>query len=1185
MSKFSSYEYSPYETRKILRTRFTSNLTVTNTHPREINEENLVDDILAVDYLSKTDIKDNAYLITSKSDYENTKQPQHIDISFDELISQGWVKLVWGKLRSIGNIRKNIYSVKDDKYSAIKSLLLSLGKKTYTIVADADGENEKTQVFDHDNFSCLSPAWVAARLWEITLNQSQKNADALKKWLSLWSLLDNPPVVSSIAWRKQDAQTLIQTILAELKQEKGFTRWDNCIEVLEREYTILKELTSHPVYYHVKTPPSTLVGKAIWSESREVEGYFWESFDTYGEMHNLMHLLLLQINNDIHCKLPHYLIEPLIDMSAEYCEMLFSMLLQTKNMPALLVDILFYPPSSALAYLLIAKWPIHTGAWDRKLVENDLQHAREACIDDALSILTRHVSLGSTPPSEMADLYNWLIGNNSEKYIDNLKTVDLTIINFRKALSQLDRNIIFAMITHLLEHHEIAGIYSPEFATLLDLCSTGQLEEKIDAGKILKLYSDSLLKDTIGRSVHRIGSDEANALHKILKSSEDTYEAFLYPFDVTALIKKISEDDNIYSEVDKIAHSLRTHIRILCRALSKSDAQSKTQIVNSLIKYVKSGALLHKEKGRIDAFSPRFDRYISSPSYITMAFDLSIALHLINAEQQNYLVNAICETDEPSMLATLLPIVPFSLRSKITERINELTPEDAGEIYSLTDMQSRIDELLTAGAVTAAEAYMKSERNLKTLGKVRGREILRLQYDLRLMFLKKEWEKIINHPIPADITPHEKDEASDVLAHFRALAFLSCDTPNPIFSRNEFERLFNKQPSIARVTNWLAAELQILIQGDTFELLTGEAYSAGVAAVSKLEAMLSKVTEDNNNETLKCNTALLHLVLGETEKALNILSGFQFIMLQDTASAYKAVSYYRLGRLLEANAALDTAEHIFGITGVLAAARNYIAKGSVALSLPQVILTEDIIKVVSSAILKFKDMNPDNKAEILKQKKNSFAEVLVDHVRAASGSLIALVPTMKQITVDGCEDDLSALFRHFLSGRLEFLGWTVTEQSRGGYSGNLNPGERDLTISWGSTELSVIEAVICSKPLTQDTQKADLLSHFQKLLGYTHSRVMFHITYAYIEDKTGILEFLKTSAKEHSPDGFNFMGLEDIPHTDSRPPGFIASYRGDFEIFQVVFLILNMGQQRQKRAAKTAAATKRRKAPKKIEAK
>ncbi|UCQ55679.1 hypothetical protein DCF75_07555 [Edwardsiella tarda] len=1182
MSKFSSYEYSPYETRKILRVRFTSNLITTNSHSQEINEENLVDDIIALDYLSRTDIKNNACLITSKSYYEKTKQPQHIDVSFDELISKGWVKLVWGKLKNVSNIRSQLYSVKDDKYSAIRSLLLRLDEKNYTIAADLDEGSEKTSVFSYEKLNCLSPAWVAERLWENILNQYQNNADALKKWLSLWRLLDSPQIVSSIAWRKKDAQVFIQTVLAELKQEKGFTRWDNCIDVMESEYLILKELTPYPVFYHVKTPPSTLVGKAIWSESREVEAYLFESFDTYGEMHNLMYLLLLQINNDIHCRTPHYLIKSLIDMSAESCEILFSILLQTEKLPAVLVDILLYPPSSALACLLIAKWTTHTGAWDRKLVEADLQRAREVCIDDALSILTKHVSLGSTPPSEMADLYNWLIANNSEKYIDNLKSIDLTIINFRKSLSQLDRSIIFAMFSHLLENHDIAGIHSPEFATLLDLCSIGQLEEKVDAEKIIKLYSDSLLENTASRSVHRIGNDEANALHKIAKSREDTYINFLYPFDVTTLIKKISEDDNRYYEVDKIAYSLRIHIRVLCRTLSKSDVKSKSSIVNSLIKYVKSGSLLHKEKGRIDAFSPRFERDTSSSSYISMAFDLSCALRLINAEQQISLVNAICETDEPSMLAALLPVVPFPLQSKISERINELTPEDAGEIYSLKDMQLRIDELLTAGAITAAEAYMESERNLKTLGKVRGREILRMQYDLRLMFLKKEWDGIFKYQMPPDIISHEKDEAGDVLANFRALAFLSCDTPDPIFSRSEFDRLFKKQPSIARATNWLAAELQILIKGGTFEELTGESYTAGVAAISKLEVMLAKVTEDNNSESLQCNTALLYLLLGETDKALNILSGFQFIKLQDTASAYTAVSYYRLGRLLEANAALDTAEHIFGITEVLTAARNYIAKGSVALSLPHVIINEDIIKVVSSAILKFKDMNPDNKAEVLKQKKDSFTEVLVEHIRAASASLMALVPTMKQITVDSSEDDLSALLRHCLSGRLEFLGWTVTEQSRGGYSGNLNPGERDLVINWGSTELSVVEAVICSRPLTQDSQRADLLSHFQKLLGYTQSKLMFHITYAYIEDKTGIFEFLKSCAKEHSPDGFDFMALEDISHTDSRPPGFIASYRGDFEIFQVVFLILNMGQQRQKCAAKTAAATKRRKAPRKV---
>lgn len=1181
MSKFSSYEYSSYETRKILRTRFTSKLITTNSLSHEVNEENLIDDISALDILSKTDVKQKACLTTAKLDYEKSKQSQHLDISFDDLIKKGWVKSVWGKLQTTRNLRSEIYRLKDEKFSCIRTLILGLYKNTYETTADNQEGSDIFSTFDHEKFSCLSPAWVAARLWECTLSQSQNNTDALKKWFTLWRLLDKPPIVASLAWRQADAQVLIQTVLEELKQEKGFTPWENCVEVIDREYAILKELTPYPVSYHIRTPPSTLVGKAVWTDSREVEAYFWESLDTYGEMHNLARLLLLQINNDVHCKVPHYLIEPLIDLSAEHCEMLFSLLLQTKNLPAVLVDILFYPPSSALACLLIAKWQIHPGAWDSKVVETDLKIAREACFDDAISILAKHVSMGSTPACEMADLYNWLILNNSEKYIDNLKSEDLNIINFRKSFNQLDRNIIFTMISHMLDNHVITGIYSSEFATLLDLCFTGQHEDKIDAEVIIRLYKDSLLKDTIGRSVHRIGSDEAVALHTIAKSNETTYETFLYPFDVATLINKISEEENVYSEVDKIAGSLRTHIRILCRALVKADFQSKITITKSLIKYVKSGAMLHKEKGRVDAFSPRFDRYASSPLYVNIASDLSVALHLLGVDQQISLVNAICETDEPGILARLLPIVPPSLRSKINERINELTPEDSGEIHSLTDMQLRIDELLTAGAVKAAENYINAERHLVTLGKVRGRELIRLQFDLRLMLLKKEWDNVFQYQLPSDLTSHEKNEAVDVLDHFRALAFLSCDTPKPEFSRSEFERLFKKQPSIARVTNWLAAELQIMIKGNPFELLTGENYTSAVVVAYKLEAMLAKVTEDNKNEYFKCNKALLYLLLGETEKALNILSGFRFIILQDTAAAYMAVTYYRLGRLLEANAALDTAEHIFGITEVLAAARSHIASGSVALSLPQLIIKEDIINVVASAILKFKDMNPENKAEVLKRKKDSFAEVLTEHVQAVSGSLMALVPTMKQITVDGSEDDLSALFRHCLSGRLEFLGWTVSEQSRGGYSANLNPGERDLAISWGSTELSVIEAVICSRPLTQDAQKADLLSHFQKLLGYTHSRLMFHITYAYIEDKTGIFEFLKSSAREHSPEGFPFMGLENIPHSDSRPPGFIASYQGDYETFQVVFLILNMGQQRQKRAAQTAAKTKSRKAPKK----
>jgi hypothetical protein len=110
--------------------------------------------------------------------------------------------------------------------------------------------------------------------------------------------------------------------------------------------------------------------------------------------------------------------------------------------------------------------------------------------------------------------------------------------------------------------------------------------------------------------------------------------------------------------------------------------------------------------------------------------------------------------------------------------------------------------------------------------------------------------------------------------------------------------------------------------------------------------------------------------------------------------------------------------------------------------------------------------------------------------------------------------------------------------------------------------------------------KADLESHFQKLLGYGNPRVFFHLTYAYIEDKLGLMRFLETSAEMASPPRFTYLGREPIPHDDSRPPGFVARYSADFGEVKVVFLVLNLGQKRQRDAAETAGATKARKAPK-----
>ena len=293
----------------------------------------------------------------------------------------------------------------------------------------------------------------------------------------------------------------------------------------------------------------------------------------------------------------------------------------------------------------------------------------------------------------------------------------------------------------------------------------------------------------------------------------------------------------------------------------------------------------------------------------------------------------------------------------------------------------------------------------------------------------------------------------------------------------------------------------------------------------------------------------------------------------------------RLGRLSEATAALDEAEYALGSTAVLAAARSHIASGAPFLSVPAISVYDDLVANVASAIARFRNMNPSDQARVLQHQVDPLAGLLVEHVRAAADSLVSLVPMMTVVNINHCEDDLNAVLQQVLAARVYFLGWSVADQSKGGYSAKNNPGERDLLISRSSTILAIVEALICAKPLTQDTMIADLESHFQKLLGYGTPRIFFHLTYAYIEDKAGVMTVLETAAEAAKPPGFAFLGRKPIPHEDSRPPGFVARYIGDFgEEVKVVFLVLNMGQQRQRQAAQMAGQTKSRPASKKPKA-
>ena len=1039
------------------------------------------------------------------------------------------------------------------------------------------GRSDPTQIINR------TPEWIAARLWEMTLAQEVTPDSALRRWVDLWGLLQHPSLVPGAVWSTPDAKAFREAALRAIATEPGLGGWIETRDLYVQQAALAHNVTVAVTDSRFPRPPDTLVDRALWTQSQPIEASAYDSLDICADLFGLVRLLLADADAEDNSPAPHAAAAQIIDLAIDRTELFIDLLFQVRAHPRLLADLVIHPPSAGLACLLIAQWRSPAGAWDRGLAERDHQIGQAEAFADAVSILGEHLRAGKTNASEAAALLNWLHGRAGPGFIDDVAGADSLIATLRRELANCTSSILLAMAQSLDGPDLRRGVGASEFAAVLDLSDLGGIKDEVDADTVVTTYAHSIATGDYSLSAHRIGAAGAAALARMAGRTQALRTQFLYPLDVRARFAAATPQDNEFTFADSIGRSLRTHIRILCRAVIGGAADAPADLFDALVAAVRTGALQHKEKGRVAAFAPRFEKHIGAlASDRPLAADLAAALTFVDRQRQEALLAAILETDEPLIVAQLLSRSPPNLRSDIERRIAALAPIDAGAIHSLPEMQARIDELLTAGAADAAASYMAAEVGLTTWGKPAGRELTRFQNQLRLHFLREDWAAIAATADPNFPAPLEQAAAVETLRQFRGLAALKGPNPNPEWAKTLFADLFAKRPSLSFATNWFAAEISELLQTDSFGLLKGDQIRKGQKVIAEVERMTALLPAASVDEAMECNRALLLLALGEPSQALAVLSTVTLVRLQDTAATYRAIALARLGRRSEATAALDAAEHTFGRTSVLAAARSHIASGAPFLSAPDVSVYEDLVENVASAIARFRTMNPADQARVLQRQADPFEALLVDYVRATADAVVSLVPMMKGVQIDAIEDDLTAFIQHLLAARVQFLGWSVGDQSKGGFSAEGNAGERDLLITWGSSVLALIEAVICDRPLTQDVMKADLESHFQKLLGYGNPRVFFHLTYAYIEDKQGLMRSLETSAEMASPPGFTYLGREPIPHDDSRPPGFVARYSADFGEVKVVFLVLNLGQQRQRQAAKTAAATKARKASKKL---
>ncbi len=1171
--RFMSLNHAPSETRRLLRDRFSRFLPSQHSSSIPLVTQNILSDELMLHFLLNLRVDSNNDLERAKYLYSIELSRNNKGLSFEELISGGWIRVVWGRVSAPFAISRTARSEPDGTMTAFLALLDKLYDQTYyltelvktdTKLVEMSSAIERGELKPHQ-IVCQSPEWVAARLWERSVSEATDRSEALRIWVDHWNLLRNPKLVPTKIWSKTFVDAFRDAAIGVLDSDPSLLGWEEIRAVHIEQTALVSRQPESNIGKIIPPVPCTIVNRSLWLDDNRVSNIFYEPFHAFGDIFGLVHLLLAEVEDEDHAPAPHEIAFKLFEMALKRPVLSFILQLKIRSNPIFLADLVLYPKTSSLACLLTAQWSPAPNAWDRERTIRDDLMVKTIAFTDAVSIMGYFVGQGFIDPMEMASLLVWFYKNVRQDFNDSGNRETL-LSSLRDEIVRQSTETLQVMVEGLTQCLKDQGFETSIFASVLDILDAGNLVEKIEPTALIETYIGAVESDGFNLSMNRVSVSGAASLFKLVERAPfELRQRFLTPVDIRPRLEDSSEENPFILE-QNIALSIRSHIRMLCRAVAGLEVVPE-DLTDALIATVRNGSCTHREKGRISAFSSRYETGIFQQDLDRpIAADLGDTLNALVNDQREKLLKVILEIDEPIVLAQLLSFAPAEVHGKIKERIVNLTPSEAGEIHSITEIQARIEVLLSSDLADAAGKFIDQERDIKTLGPVPGREMMQLRAKLRLWMLREEWHEIENALPPSSLSHMDKTSIEETIAFFKALAALRNPQGDRRFAEGMFTQLQSRHPDVpAYVINLFATRISLLLEGDMFGQLQGKNLVLGRKMLLDAEQMMlhARAVNDSDTETFICNKALLLLALGKPDQVIELLTSLASIRLHATIAAYMAVAFSRTGRVPEANGILDREIQAHGENIVLSAAREHIRSRAPFSAPANSTSNDDLIPRIKLALGDFVRMDPIQQAEVLHLPPDPFDQFVIDHVRSASASLTSLVPMMRNVEIDSCEDDLNAVIRELLRSRLQFYWWSVSDQSKGGFTAKGNPGERDLIIQKDSTTLAVIEAIVCNKTWA----RSKITEHFQRLLKYANCRLFFYIAYAYLEDFTALNEYLMKTAKESFLHGFSYIEMKEIPFKDSRPSGFIARYSVGSNEVKVVFLVLDMEQHYQRQVA------------------
>jgi hypothetical protein len=748
-------------------------------------------------------------------------------LPFDELVEQGWIRTSWGRFSVPRDIVMVVLRSSPNVAPAFRALVEMRTRDSFHLneqykpgdAARAIASSIVAGERQPGETDCVSRAWIAARLWDTPCKDqgAQDAAQRILHWVDRRAHLNWPVFALSEYVEPASISTFVDSALEVLAAPGATPGWDEFRQAARAPIALLYPHRAANDTSIIPPVPATLIDRIQWMSQHLQADAFHDLSETRAS--SLLVALLNQIQEATFDA--QRLVPRLMAAIVERPVYLLLFVHRSNHAPALLADMLMAPTTCPLACSLIASWEVRGSAWNRDFQASADDTTVLLAFEDAIAVLGGHLDAGHTRTEELAALYLRIYQLASDPRKSPRHYTQLTLLReeIAAAPSAIQDSVVAALLA--LAHTEEGSTNA--FCAALDLTGEGGCVDRIDATKMVSTYLDVVILKGDRLGIKQMDLKDACTLVTLALKSDATRDRFLGAVNVPAWLQAGPSPQERYTFNELLARRVRLHIRVLSRAIAGWPSAIPSSLVAALARTVHVGASDQPKRGRLDAFALEFAHgHPLLAQERPIALDLAAALRRLEERALQQLVIPLCQLEEPVVLAGIVANTPPSVHEPIKTHLLTLTPENSSRAATLPALQARIDALLNAQLPDLAEVFIAAEREVAPGRAIPQRALSGLRSTLFALLVREDWPAIASFVLPASITEVEKQEATDMVRFFQAIAELRKPGGSPAAAEATFLELTRRHHAVtAYHTNLFASRVQRLLARDALGLLSG----------------------------------------------------------------------------------------------------------------------------------------------------------------------------------------------------------------------------------------------------------------------------------------------------------------------------------------------------------------------------